>query len=211
MYDAPAFAYDDSRNTLETEGDYRARYYDPTIGRFLSEDAFRFQAGVNFYTYTSDNPVNFIDPSGYKPCSVDVRCWPIQKFHLGALGFKHCFVTVVANDSKCHDISGGPDENNLLHVWDTPPSPQPTAVTYNHSAVPCTMVDCIILTAPKINDLRLPYHAATQNSNSAFATILSACGLADLVQYAPGGAWGTSNKLLPSSGEGKGGGGGNAW
>src|SRR6185437_9304659 len=56
---------------------YRARYYDSLVGRFLSEDSFRFQAGVNFYPYTSDNPTNFIDPSGYKPCTVDVRCWPI--------------------------------------------------------------------------------------------------------------------------------------
>src|SRR5437762_11013990 len=29
---------------------YRARYYDPTFGRFLSEDPIRFQAGANFTT-----------------------------------------------------------------------------------------------------------------------------------------------------------------
>jgi RHS repeat-associated protein len=189
---------------------YRARYYDPQFGRFLSEDGFRFQAGVNFYPYTSDNPVNFIDPSGFNQCSVDARCWPIEKFNLGALGFKHCFLTVVDKDSKCHDISGGPD-HGLLHEWDNPSSPRPTAVTYNHSAVPCTMVDCIILTVPQINNLKLPYKAATQNSNSALATVLSACGLADLIQYAPGGAWGTSKQLLPSSGGGTGGGGGDGW
>jgi hypothetical protein len=126
------------------------------------------------------------------------------------LGFKHCFLTVVDKDSKCHDISGGPD-HGLLHEWDNPSSPRPTAVTYNHSAVPCTMVDCIILTVPQINNLKLPYKAATQNSNSALATVLSACGLADLIQYAPGGAWGTSKQLLPSSGGGTGGGGGDGW
>jgi hypothetical protein len=56
-----------------------------------------------------------------------------------------------------------------------------------------------------------PYKTASQNSNSAFATVLSACGLADLIQYAPGGALGTSNQLLPSSGGGIGGGGGDGW
>jgi RHS repeat-associated protein len=44
---------------------YRARYYDPQIGRFVSEDPLGFGAGdVNFYQYTSNNPVNANDPSG---------------------------------------------------------------------------------------------------------------------------------------------------
>nr|WP_255609649.1 RHS repeat-associated core domain-containing protein [Methylosinus sp. Sm6] len=43
---------------------YRARYYDPTIGRFISEDPLGFGAGVNFYAYVGNNPVNYNDPSG---------------------------------------------------------------------------------------------------------------------------------------------------
>ena len=43
---------------------YRARYYDPEIGRFISEDPLGFGAGVNFYAYVGNNPVNFNDPSG---------------------------------------------------------------------------------------------------------------------------------------------------
>jgi RHS repeat-associated protein len=44
---------------------YRARYYDPEIGRFISEDPLGFGAGdVNFYVYVGNNPVNFNDPSG---------------------------------------------------------------------------------------------------------------------------------------------------
>ena len=46
----------------------RARYYDPTIGRFLSEDPEKFGAGVNFYDYVSNNSVNQIDPSGLAQC-----------------------------------------------------------------------------------------------------------------------------------------------
>jgi RHS repeat-associated protein len=30
---------------------YRARYYDPKIGRFISEDPIRFSGGINFYAY----------------------------------------------------------------------------------------------------------------------------------------------------------------
>jgi RHS repeat-associated protein len=43
---------------------YRARYYDPKIGRFLSEDPIGFQAGPNLYTYVSNNPTNLVDPTG---------------------------------------------------------------------------------------------------------------------------------------------------
>ena len=43
---------------------YRARYYDPAIGRFISEDPKGFAAGVNFYAYCLNNPINCSDPSG---------------------------------------------------------------------------------------------------------------------------------------------------
>ena len=43
---------------------YRARYYDPSTGRFISEDPKGFGAGVNFFAYTSNNPVNANDPMG---------------------------------------------------------------------------------------------------------------------------------------------------
>ncbi|WP_198363138.1 RHS repeat-associated core domain-containing protein [Thauera sinica] len=45
---------------------YRARYYDPGRGRFISEDPLGFAAGdVNFYTYVGNNPTNANDPSGH--------------------------------------------------------------------------------------------------------------------------------------------------
>ncbi len=40
------------------------RYYDPTLGRFLTEDPLGFRAGVNFYAYAKNNPVNANDPYG---------------------------------------------------------------------------------------------------------------------------------------------------
>jgi RHS repeat-associated protein len=43
---------------------YRARYYDSTAGRFVSEDPIRFRGGIDFYAYTYNNPLNWIDPFG---------------------------------------------------------------------------------------------------------------------------------------------------
>jgi len=43
---------------------YRARYYDPSSGRFTSEDPTGFRAGANFYSYVSGNPLIFNDPTG---------------------------------------------------------------------------------------------------------------------------------------------------
>jgi RHS repeat-associated protein len=40
----------------------RARYYDPSLGRFLSPDPVRSTAGT--YAYAANNPLSFIDPSG---------------------------------------------------------------------------------------------------------------------------------------------------
>ncbi len=43
---------------------YRARYYDPSAGRFLSEDPIELDGGVDFYVYVGNNPTNFVDPLG---------------------------------------------------------------------------------------------------------------------------------------------------
>ena len=40
----------------------RARYYDPAIGRFISEDPGR--NGANWYVYCDNNPVNLVDVNG---------------------------------------------------------------------------------------------------------------------------------------------------
>ena len=46
----------------------RARYYNPSNGRFLSVDPFGgfidIPVTLHNYLYTNDNPVNFVDPSG---------------------------------------------------------------------------------------------------------------------------------------------------
>jgi RHS repeat-associated protein len=46
---------------------YRARYYDPRIKRFLSEDPIGFEGGFNLYTYAGNDPVSLNDPHGLEP------------------------------------------------------------------------------------------------------------------------------------------------
>ena len=43
---------------------YRARYYDPALGRFISRDPAGMPDGVNRYAYVGGDPVNRTDPSG---------------------------------------------------------------------------------------------------------------------------------------------------
>lgn len=44
---------------------YRARYYDPTLGRFISEEPIGFASGdFSWYRYVMNSPVNKIDPTG---------------------------------------------------------------------------------------------------------------------------------------------------
>lgn len=45
---------------------YRARYYDQTVGRFISEDPINFSGGINFYEYVKNQPIDNFDPFGLK-------------------------------------------------------------------------------------------------------------------------------------------------
>ena len=46
---------------------YRARYYSPDLGRFISADPIGYLGGLNLYSYCGNNPINWIDPYGLLP------------------------------------------------------------------------------------------------------------------------------------------------
>lgn len=62
----------------ETTGLYylNARYYNPEDGRFLSEDTYRGETNEpdtqHLYAYCSNNPINYVDPSGHKKKVIDI-------------------------------------------------------------------------------------------------------------------------------------------
>ncbi len=50
---------------------YRARYYNPTTGRFLSRDPLGIAPDLNLYRYVGNNPLNWIDPLGMNVMGVN--------------------------------------------------------------------------------------------------------------------------------------------
>ena len=60
---------------------YRTRYYDPNVGRFISEDVIGFAGGINFYDYVENNPALLTDPFGLAPECKPGPNDPCQKYN----------------------------------------------------------------------------------------------------------------------------------
>jgi RHS repeat-associated protein len=79
IFGAPTLTIEQYSNSIRYTGEYldnetglyylRARYYNSSIGRFLSEDSYWGDnvnpLSLNLYTYCLNDPIKFIDPSGH--------------------------------------------------------------------------------------------------------------------------------------------------
>ncbi|MDH5525397.1 MAG: DUF6531 domain-containing protein [Desulfobulbaceae bacterium] len=74
---------------------YRARYYDPKAGRFISKDPIGFSDGLNVYIYVQNNPGGFIDPWG-----------------LSTVEYNHKTGTISVQDSTGNVVGTFPATNN---------------------------------------------------------------------------------------------------
>jgi RHS repeat-associated protein len=79
---------------------YRARYYDPVLKRFISDDPIGIAGGTNLYAYVGGNPVSRIDPSGLAP----------DCFNVG-----DCYAQAKANYYDCKDTVN-PDLTCLIQI-----------------------------------------------------------------------------------------------
>lgn len=52
---------------------YRARYYSPSLSRFVSQDPIGFYGGANLYAYVGNRPTSLVDPYGLKPLTDCVK------------------------------------------------------------------------------------------------------------------------------------------
>ena len=84
---------------------YRARYYDSTVGRFLSQDPSWFVDGPNLYPYVRNNPIGYFDPTGLaqlccRPANVPIaNAWARMTSQAKPC---HCFVRL----SDGHTLGG---------------------------------------------------------------------------------------------------------
>ena len=61
------FQYTGRENDATGLYNYRARYYSPSLRRFISEDPLKILGeGVNLYSYVGSNPINFVDRLGLR-------------------------------------------------------------------------------------------------------------------------------------------------
>jgi RHS repeat-associated protein len=161
---------------------YRARYYDPGAGRFLSEDPLRFQATANFFAYVDNGPISWLDPGGL--CKVEMRYTQVS----GTGGAYHATLIVTDNSgakstplfyrgqpngpwwkpgTKLEALSGFDVPDPTLNPdWD-PKAPSQKLID---DCSPCkSITDKLDKYVLRINISNIPYRARTTNSN-AFAS-----------------------------------------
>jgi RHS repeat-associated protein len=54
---------------------YKTRLYDPGLGRFRQTDSVGYDADVNLYAYTRNDPINLIDSTGKAPNQAGATTW----------------------------------------------------------------------------------------------------------------------------------------
>ena len=91
----------------------RARFYNPVIARFLSEDTY-YGDGLNLYAYCHNNPVRYVDPSGHikKICSKKYAELKQKEAEGGKLSLKEKYQIYEYEHRKTQPDGGGSDSKS---------------------------------------------------------------------------------------------------
>jgi RHS repeat-associated protein len=98
---------------------YNARYYDPTIGRFISPDTVVPSPAdpqcFNRYSYCSNNPLKYIDPTGLTDVTVTQQPYtPDQVAYLLLIGIDwDTEYTIESTDGTTITVNGNSKNNNV--------------------------------------------------------------------------------------------------
>lgn len=114
---------------------YRARYYDSTTGRFISEDPAQFAGGgTNFYAYVKNRLTNLIDPFGLRPgdkyaslqCAGWQAIWDFntlsrhQNLEYGGFVYRNPDGTFSYTDPHAAGNSGIGTRDSIPNFWNIP-------------------------------------------------------------------------------------------
>ena len=126
------FTYTSREAEAASLGFYRSRYYQPAGGRFLSEDTVHRALGT--YTYVSNSPTAYRDPTGKDQCPSGCSCGPWSALKSGILDlgtrelwdlFKEEPTRLIGGSAgvggEGHEAYAGCDcyyrRDGLLHMW----------------------------------------------------------------------------------------------
>jgi RHS repeat-associated protein len=182
---------------------YRARYYDPKIGRFASEDPIGLRAGPNPYSYVGGNPTRFTDSEGL--CRVEFA------FQKGPFGNHHTVIIVTDPSGGENYHRGGParpgpsgssprsanrssgstsassGSNGFGPIETESGAYRPGTIDWGSAAAEQVLINnndscecinrCLEKAMKVIEQANIPYKPFGPNSNSAAYTAAAACGL----------------------------------
>ena len=180
---------------------YRNRYYEPSQGRFISEDPIGFSGGINFFEYASSNPIALVDPFGLL---VEVHCVPIGMGgndlgrRAAGLFFKHCYIRIKCD---CGGAAAAPydlrleiieeDEENRGRAVIPPAQAFGGGGTSSAQVIPpdndsnyCEHEECLRRMYQSIQRRGRSYNFINNNSNTFVEQLLNACGMT--VVFPPG-------------------------
>ncbi|MBY0516244.1 MAG: RHS repeat-associated core domain-containing protein [Bacteriovoracaceae bacterium] len=96
----------------------RARYYDPSSGRFLSEDPIGFSGGdYNLYRYVTNQPTVQSDPSGTS--GISILLLPVAAFEFGYAAGTIAYETLSNDKSFSEAVALAYERSALSNLLET--------------------------------------------------------------------------------------------